>query len=171
MSFSLGQVLVRLHWLPVAARITFITNPATVKFTTKVNREQLRSEVAGYMVESPTHRAGHTLDIVFVNVDQSTTVSVLVQPPVIIDHSVIIVKFPLLKLPPVSISVTTRAWKNFDQGAFHKDLEASVLCSSEYAWNSMSIDDLAETSLLRSTTLTSLIDQNAPSIVVQKHYR
>ena len=32
----------------------------------------------------------------------------------------------------------------------------------------MSIDDLAEA---YSTTLTSLIDQYAPRIVVQKHYR
>ena len=32
------------------------------------------------------------------------------------------------------------------------------------------IDDLAETSLLHHA-LTSLIDQNAPRIVVQKHYR
>ena len=140
-----------------------ITDPATVKFTTEVNSFGLKQ-----MVESPTHRAGHTLDIVLVNVDQSTTVSILVQPPVISDHSVIIVKFPLLKPPPVSFSATTRAWKNFDQGAFHKDLEASVLCSSEDAWSDMSIDDLAEA---YSTTLTSLIDQYAPRIVVQKHYR
>ena len=140
-----------------------ITDPATVKFTTEVNSFGLKQ-----MVESPTHRAGHTLDIVLVNVDQSTSVSILVQPPVISDHSVIIVKFPLLKPPPVSFSATTRAWKNFDQGAFHKDLEASVLCSSEDAWNAMSIDDLPEA---YSTTLTSLIDQYAPRMVVQKHYR
>ena len=49
---------------------------------------------------------------------------------------------------------TSRAWKNFDQGAFHKDLEASVLCSSEYAWSSMFIDDLAETCLLHHAHVT-----------------
>jgi hypothetical protein len=51
-----------------------ITDPATVKFTTEVNSFGLKQ-----MVELPTHRAVHTLDIVLVNVDQSTTVSILVR--------------------------------------------------------------------------------------------
>ena len=120
------------------------------------------------MVDSPTHRAGHTLDIVLVGADQSTKVTTIVQPPTISDHSVIIVHLLFLKPPPVSFSATTRAWKKFDRAAFQTELKASVLCSSEDVWSNMSIDDLAEA---YSTTLKSLVDRYAPRTVVQKHYR
>ena len=139
------------------------TDPSAKKFSSTVDSFGLSQ-----MVESPTHRAGHTLDIVLVRRDRSEGVSISVQPPVISDHSVITIQLPICRPPPISFNVTTRPWKKFDREAFSRELMGSILCSSEDAWNEMSVDDLSEA---YSSVLTSLVDRLAPRIVVRKHYR
>ena len=44
------------------------------------------------MIDSFTHQAGHTFDIVLIGVDQPTKVTIFVQPPIISDRSVIIMQ-------------------------------------------------------------------------------
>ena len=122
------------------------------------------------MVETVTHRAGHTLDIVFVRRDRSEGVSISFQPPGISDHSVITIQLPICRPPPISFNVTTRPWRKFDREAFSKELMGSILCSSKDAWNGneMSVDDLPEA---YSSVLTSLVDRLSSRIVVRKHFR
>ena len=144
----------------VNVHLDVTTDPASKKFSSIVDSFGLRQ-----MVETATHQAGHTLDVVLVRGDRSDGVSIIIQPPVISDHSVIMIELPVYKPPPVSFNAT---WKNFDREAFHRELTASVLCSSGDAWSEMSIDDLAES---YSSILTSLVDRFAPRIVVKKHHR
>ena len=68
------------------------------KFSSIVDSFDLRQ-----MVETVTHRAGNTLDIVFVGSESSDGISILVQPAVISDHSVITIQLPMCKPPPVSM--------------------------------------------------------------------
>ena len=147
----------------VNVHLDVTTDPATKKFSSTVDSFGLRQ-----MVETATHRARHTLDVVLVRGDRSDEVSIMVQPLAISDHSIILIELPVCKPPPVSFNATTRPWKNFDREAFQRELTASVLCSSGDAWSGMSIDDLAES---YSSTLASLVDRFAPRIVVKKHHR
>ena len=119
------------------------------------------------MVNGPTHRVGHTLDVVLVRTDQSELVSTLVHPPVISDHSVVVTKFPVLKPQPVSYSATIRSWKHFDRSSFLSDLQSSSICSPD-DWMKKSVDELAD---IYYSTLSSLVDRHAPWFVINKHYR
>ena len=120
------------------------------------------------MVEAPTHRAGHTLDIVLVRRDRLEGVSISVQPPVISDHSVVTISTSNLPSSADFFQPDDAALEKIWQRGLQQKLMGSILCSSEDAWNEMSVDDLSE---LYSSVLTSLVDRLAPRIVVRKHFR
>ena len=125
------------------AQLNWVHNTSTKKFSSTVDSFGLSQ-----MVETPTHRAGHTLDIVLVRRDRSEGVSISVQPPVISDHSVITIQLPICRPPPNSFSATTRPWKILTER--------------------LSADD--ELSEAYSSVLTSIVDRLAPRIVVRKHF-
>ena len=80
--------------------------------------------------------------------------------PVISDHSLITIQLPICRTPPISFYVTTWPWK---REAFSRELMGSILCSSEDAWNEMSVEAY-------SSVLTWLVDRLALRIVVRKHF-
>ena len=61
------------------------------------------------IVTRPTHRAGHTLDVVIVH--NTTSATVVVESPVISDHSVITITVDLVSARETStVIVTRRDW-------------------------------------------------------------
>ena len=120
-------------------------------------------------MDEPTHRAGHTLDVVVVNKKQLNAVITRVHPPgAISDHSLILTSYPF-KIPQPSVcNATARAWKKFDRGRFLKDLTSSQLCSSVENLQDKSVDELAD---FYSLTLHSLIEHHALCVNLRKHYR
>jgi len=112
-------------------------------------------------VSQPTHRDGHTLDVV-------TTRSDLPSPTVIVrpsdkyfDHSLVLFQLPLPRPPSQYVNVCTRAWKGFDRDRFRDDLLSSQLCSlwASVDWLQQTYDD----------TLSALLDKHAPRRTVRRH--
>ena len=119
--------------------------------------------------DEPTHRAGHTLDVVVVKKEQSNAITTTVHPPgAISDHSLIVTSYPFERPQPSVYNATARAWKKFDRGQFQKDLASSLLCSTSENLQDKSVDELTE---LYSSTLRSLVDKHAPCVNVRKQYR
>ena len=62
----------------------------------------------------PTHRDGHTLDVVITGADLVLPV-VDVQPSdEYSDHSLVLIQLPLPRPPPRYVDVNTCSWKGFD---------------------------------------------------------
>ena len=81
-------------------------------------------------VLSPTHTAGHTLDVVITTrSDRIKPEEMVVHPPDISDHSLIVFNMPLVKPKPASHYATVRGWKKMDMEAFRRDLVSSDICS------------------------------------------
>ena len=117
----------------------------------------------------PTHRAGHTLDIVVVKKEQLNAVTTMIHPPgAISDHSLIVTSYPFERPQPSVYNVTARVWKKFDRGRFLIDLASSPLCTPFENLQDKSVDELTE---LYSSTLQSLVDHHVPCVNVRKHYR
>jgi hypothetical protein len=109
------------------------------------------------VVSGPTHRYGHTLDLIFTRSDQLRP-EVTIDLPQISDHSVVFFKV-LLQPPPVRfIDVSTRAWRGFDSDTFRRDLLESPLCIQD-SYARLSTDELQE---LYDSTLMDLLNRHAP---------
>ena len=119
-------------------------------------------------ISSPTHRAGHILDVMITKEDLSSSVEIVVYPPDISDHSLVIAKLPHTKPQPSVFGATVRAWKNFDRDAFRRDLAASSLCLSTEDWSSISPDDMLD---MYQDVMRKLVDKYAPCRTVRKKYR
>ena len=117
-------------------------------------------------VTGPTHKQGHTLDLVITRSDLPPP-EISVEPPLISDHSVVNFLVPLQRPPPRMVDVSTRAWKGFDKENFRKDLLNSRLCMTQNYQN-LSVDDLQRT---YDSVLASLLDKHAPAHSVRRHYQ
>ena len=82
-------------------------------------------------VHSPTHSRGHTLDVVITR-DQCPVRSVLVEPPVLSDHSFIITDIDLRIIHGQSVNVARRRqWRRVDYDKLRDDLLGSALLHAE----------------------------------------
>ena len=116
------------------------------------------------VVQSPTHTAGHLLDVVIVGSDTTVT-SVNVPPPVLSNHSMIDVTLDLrCTSHHGSTSVTCRAWRSFSYDDFERDLQQSNLVCSPPS-------DVNELVAAYDDTLTSLLDVHAPYRAVRRSTR
>jgi len=107
------------------------------------------------LVQSPTHTAGHLLDVVVVRSDIMVT-SVDVPPPVLSDHSMIDVAHGLRCCNQYDSSIyTCRSWRSFSYDDFERDLLQSDLVRCPP-------DDVSELIAAYDDTLRSLIDIHAP---------
>jgi len=115
-------------------------------------------------VQSPTHKANHTLDVVIVKSDV-TVASVNVQQPVLSDHSMINVELELRCIQHHPSTFCSRhSWRTFDYDAFECDLiQSSLVCSTP-----TDMHDLFNT---YDVTLTSLLDVHAPRRHVRRSTR
>jgi len=83
-------------------------------------------------VKSPTHRHGHTLDLVITRDDQAVKV-LPVDPPLLSDHSFVVVDCSRLASPDAPSSTSkryVRNWRTLDVDAFVSDLQTSDLVVS-----------------------------------------
>ena len=108
-------------------------------------------------VTGPTHKQGHTLDLVITRSDLPLP-EISVEPPLISDHSVVNFLVPLQRPPLRMVDVSPRAWKGFDKENFRKDLLNSRLCMPQ-DYQNLSVDDLQQT---YDSVLASLLDKHAP---------
>ena len=95
-------------------------------------------------VSGPTHKDGHTLDVVISRAD-------LPQPTIDIrscdeysDHSLVLFQLRLPRPPLRFVDVSTRAWKNFDSDKFRQDLLESHLCQRPDDMHTMPADVLQD---------------------------
>ena len=70
------------------------------------------------LVNGPTHRAGHMLNFIIARTD--TVVSVVVDPPIFSDHSLVTSQFlfEASKESPAMTTVSKREWKALNVDAF-----------------------------------------------------
>ena len=130
-------------------------NIHTIKWQTMLHSHGLVQHVT-----SPTHRAGHILDVVVTRTDCPVT-DVQVLPPALSDHSFISVHVDLQSgRPHRPPAVRRRQWRSFDFDSFCDSLRQSVLLTDPP-------DDCASLIECYNTTLQSLLDQHAPFVVVQ----
>ena len=138
-------------------------NNHTMKFNQMLECFGLSQHVAG-----PTHKAGHTLDVFITKTDRMLPFDTSVYPPVISDHSLIIVELPHKKPATVFFNATVRAWKGLDKDAFRRDLISSELCASIGDWAARSADDMVKS---YQDILCELLDKHAPKRSIQKRHR
>ena len=142
-----------------------MTSPASPETPVKFNAI-LDSFGMTQHVESPTHNAGHTLDVVITKVDLSSSVDISVSPPAISDHSLIVAKLPVTKHHPPMFGATVRAWRRIDREAFRRDLALTALSRSTY--DDSSVDEIVED---YQAILHELADRYAPCRTIRRKYR
>ena len=102
-----------------------INDTGTVSFSSLLSTSHLVQ-----VVQSPSHVAGHTLDIVVVKSDCAVT-AVNVPPPVLSDHSMIDVEFELRVFKHYdTVTSSRRVWRSFNYDEFERDLSQSGLVRS-----------------------------------------
>ena len=111
------------------------------------------------VVSGPTHRYGHTLDLIFTRSDRPRQ-EVTIDLPQISDQSVVFFKVPQQPPPVRFIDVSTRAWRGFDSDTFRRDLLESPLCIQD-SYARLSTDELQE---LYDSTIMDLLNKHAQKI-------
>ena len=105
----------------------------------------------------PTHRAGHTLDVVISQ--RPTRGTVHVDPPIISDHSLIAAEFYVgacAEPRPKETTKSKRLWKELDVDAFRRDILSSKL-------NTDLPDDVSAFFSLYDSTIRTLVDKHVPT--------
>ena len=118
-------------------------------------------------VVGPTHRGGHTLDLVITRSDRPRPI-VAVDLPLLSDHSLVRFQLPMQRPPLQYVDVAMRAWKNFDQELFRADLLKSRLCCTADGYAGMTVDDLQG---LYDAVMADLLEKHAPRRTVRRRYQ
>ena len=104
-------------------------------------------------MDSPTHDAGGTLDVMFSRSDLAP-VYVQVSDPGISDHCLVTWCVKASKPAPVYHSILYRPWKCLDNSDFRSALFASPLCNHE-SWQDLDPDNLAD---LFDSSMSSILE-------------
>ena len=110
-------------------------------------------------VQGPTHRGGHTLDVIITK-SSTRLLSLVVDPPLLSDHSLIVAQLPVAHVT-FDGSTTTHVkrrhrWSEMDVDAFANDLRASPLVCDP------PVDDCDEYFDCYDRTLRQLVDKHVP---------
>ena len=105
---------------------------------------------------------------VFITSKSNPLKSLVVHPPDVSDHSLIIADLPIIRSKPPAHYATVRGWKKMDREKFRQDLVSSCLCSDPDVWSNASSDEISD---IYDRILTELVDKHAPQRTVRKHYR
>ena len=106
-------------------------------------------------INCPTHISGHLLDVFITRCDISLR-SIVVDPPSLSDHSLIVVKVNLItSIAPISTYSYRRDWRSFKIDDFIADIERSSLVLSPPS-------DVSELFASYDTTLRSILNNHAP---------
>ena len=129
--------------------------------------ELLQSFGLSQSVSGPTHRGGHTLDVVITRSDLPSPI-IHIDPQRISDHHAVLFQLDIQRPPIRWVDVSTRAWKKFDAVGFRNDLLASDLCLPSERYDDQSIDELQA---CYDSTLSRLLDKYAPKCRVRRRYQ
>lgn len=77
-------------------------------------------------VSGPTHRRGHTLDLIITRKDESLITEVEILQDIYSDHRVVTCKLNFTKPPRSKILVTSRSNKTFDPDTFRRDISEAL---------------------------------------------
>ena len=132
---------------------------------TKKFNNLLSSHGLVQLVTGPTHRRGHTLDVVITR-PSSLVTEISAALPSLSDHSII--TFSACHEPPTTTveKVERRCYKTFDPAAFSADLqetELAELASRPINEINVNVDQLFD---LYDTTMKELLDRHAPLRIV-----
>ena len=120
---------------------------------------QFTNLLSGFALEQlithPTHKDGHTLDLVITRIGDCTVTDIQVTNPVISDHSAIHFKLSVEKPATQQKTILYRNWKKVDIDQFSSDLTSTFLQTS-------SPDTVTDLVHLYNTTLTVLTNKHAP---------
>ena len=114
-------------------------------------------------VHDPTHRDGHTLDVVIT--PSYTKVCDISVGPYISDHA--LVSYTLdIRRPRLQHQFDfRRSWRNFDNDSFLADLMTSRLCTNLNSLNRLSVDELVE---LYDNEMQLLLNKHCPYVKVYR---
>ena len=107
------------------------------------------------MLSVPTHRAGHTLDLLITRDDENILDNVCAHDPMISDHFVVSCNLRLNKPRFPRKEIEFRKLKQLDMNQFRNDIAASSLITNPP-------EDLAELVLQYDSVLSSILDKHAP---------
>ena len=114
-------------------------------------------------VDEPTHRDGHTLDLVITRRD--TTEHNVRVGDWLSDRALISVELDIRKPRQEHVETTSRRWSNLSLSAFEADLVSSRLCNDIQSLDGTSADVLAE---LYDAEMLSLLDKQRPVVKVRR---
>ena len=107
-------------------------------------------------VSKPTHKHGHTLDLVITRLSESLISDMNVLNPMISDHHTVLFKLMIDKPKFRKERIFFRSWKKIDRTAFSNDLSNMIDLSKP---NALHIDENVS---LYNTKLGLLVDKHAP---------
>ena len=97
--------------------------------STSIDSAALRDLLTSYdleqHVQTPTHKAGHILDLMITRSSENIISDVTVYDPQLSDHGSVKAQLHLVKLSPLPVrkEVTTRKYKMLNGATFREDLE------------------------------------------------
>ena len=129
--------------------------PDVSKFFETISSFNFRSLVFG-----PTHISGHTLDLILSRADDLSVCSLVIDPPIFSDHSIIHANVLLPKLDALTpVPYTSRNFKSIDHDVFGQDLSIKVAEIMACGY-----DDLDNLVLHYNSACKKVLDQHAPAI-------
>ena len=108
-------------------------------------------------VQSPTHKAGHILDLMITRSSENIISDVTVYEPQLSDHCGVKAQLHLVKPPPVRKEVTTRKYKMLNGATFREDLEICVKQLGQSGDLDMAVAEY-------NKQLSIMLDRHAPKI-------
>lgn len=112
-----------------------ISNLETVKFNKILESFSLVQHVNG-----PTHKKGHTLDLIITRAEDELVTSVEIRDPMLSDHSAVHCKLRLKKPPLERMEISYRKLRSVNMDSFNDDLKQSDLLTT----NAFDLMDLTE---------------------------
>ena len=127
-----------------------ISNLDTVKFN-----KILESFCLVQHVNGPTHKKGHTLDLIITRAVEELVTSVEIRDPMLSDHSAVHCKLRLKKPPLERMETSYRKLRSVNMDSFNDDLKQSDLLTT----NTFDLTGLIEK---YENTLTETLQRHAP---------
>ena len=127
-----------------------ISSLDTIKFNKILESFNLVQHVNG-----PTHKKGHTLDLIITRATDELVTSTDIRDPMLSDHSAVHCKLRLKKPPPERVKISYRKLRSINMDSFNDDLKQSNLLTT----NTLDLTDLIEQ---YENTLTETLEKHAP---------
>jgi len=113
---------------------------------------------------APTHRCGHTLDLVITVADCKLDAVNVDPPDVLSDHSLVVCRMPVEVDAAPTTERPVRAWRQVDRNDLRRAIEASKLCQP--VPDDANVDELFST---YEGVMCDIADRFAPAHTVRRH--